>query len=117
MKLERILVGVDFSIQSADAAEWVARVFAPQAKLVLAHVVEAAEPSPSLSPYSYSPPAEVLLAPAFEEAEQKLHALAVRLDAGRARTIVLHPSASRLAPPENTDSLRSASCSASGSRP
>ena len=93
MKLERILVGVDFSAQSADAAEWAARVLGPQAKLVLAYVVEGAEPP--ITATAYAPPSDTSLSSAFDEAERKLHDLAVRLDSARIRTVVLRGNAAQ----------------------
>jgi len=41
--LGRVLVGVDFSRPALSAAEWVARDFAPEAELVLAYAIDAAE--------------------------------------------------------------------------
>ena len=93
MKLERILVGVDFSAQSADAAEWAARVLGPKARLILAYVVEASEPA--FSTTTYAPPADVTITSAFEEAERKLHELAVRLDSTRTRAVVLRGNAAQ----------------------
>ena len=42
MKLQRIVVGIDFSPSSLSAARWVAQVLAPDAEVVLTHVLEAA---------------------------------------------------------------------------
>jgi nucleotide-binding universal stress UspA family protein len=40
MQLEKIIIATDFSEPAAAAAEWVARYFAPAAKLVLVYVVD-----------------------------------------------------------------------------
>ena len=40
MKLERIVVAIDFSERSIAAAQWVARQFAPRSELVLVHALE-----------------------------------------------------------------------------
>ena len=42
MKLQRILVAIDFSPASIGAARWIAQVLAPDAEVVLTHVLEAA---------------------------------------------------------------------------
>lgn len=45
MKLERFVVGIDFSERSITAAQWVAGQFAPQSELVLVHALELPPPS------------------------------------------------------------------------
>ena len=40
MRIERIVVGVDFSRPGIDAATWVTRHFAPGAEFILAHIIE-----------------------------------------------------------------------------
>jgi nucleotide-binding universal stress UspA family protein len=44
MKLDKVLIAIDFSERSIAAAQWVARSFAPQAELVLVHVLELPPP-------------------------------------------------------------------------
>jgi nucleotide-binding universal stress UspA family protein len=44
MKLERIVVAIDFSERSIAAAQWVARHFAPKSELVLVHALELPPP-------------------------------------------------------------------------
>jgi nucleotide-binding universal stress UspA family protein len=44
MKLERIIIGIDFNASSIAAARWVAAHFAPSAELILAHCVFIPEP-------------------------------------------------------------------------
>jgi nucleotide-binding universal stress UspA family protein len=44
MKIERIVVAIDFSERSIAAAQWVARHFAPRSEIVLAHALELPPP-------------------------------------------------------------------------
>lgn len=44
MKLERVVIGMDFSEPSLAAARWVARHFAPEAEIILLHSLEIAQP-------------------------------------------------------------------------
>ena len=44
MKLERVIIAIDFSERSIAAAQWVARSFARQAELMLVHVLELPPP-------------------------------------------------------------------------
>lgn len=44
MKLERMVVAIDFSERSIAAAQWVARHFAPKSEIVLVHVLELPPP-------------------------------------------------------------------------
>jgi nucleotide-binding universal stress UspA family protein len=46
VKLERIVVGIDFSPPSFEAARWAARHFASGAEFVLAHVIAMPQPPP-----------------------------------------------------------------------
>ena len=46
MKLDNILIGIDFSAPSFQAAHWIARHVAPGADLVLAHVITIPEAPP-----------------------------------------------------------------------
>jgi nucleotide-binding universal stress UspA family protein len=46
MRIERVVVCIDFSTPSVDAARWVSRYFAPGAELVLAHVISIPEAPP-----------------------------------------------------------------------
>jgi nucleotide-binding universal stress UspA family protein len=46
MNINRLLVGIDFSAPSVEAAQWVARHFAPDAELVLLHVISTPNPAP-----------------------------------------------------------------------
>lgn len=40
MKLEKVIIAIDFSERSIAAAQWVARSFAPHTELMLVHVIE-----------------------------------------------------------------------------
>src|SRR4249919_2996777 len=40
MKIDKVVVGMDFSDVAVDTAKWVATVFAPEAELILAHALE-----------------------------------------------------------------------------
>lgn len=53
MKLERIVVAIDFSERSIAAAQWVARQVAPNAELILVHVLELPPPPRFLRGGSY----------------------------------------------------------------
>lgn len=44
MKLERVVIGMDFSEPALEAARWTAQHFAPDAELVLVHVIEFPQP-------------------------------------------------------------------------
>jgi nucleotide-binding universal stress UspA family protein len=46
MRISKVMVGLDFSEPSIAAATWVSRYFAPDAELILAHVIELAPPPP-----------------------------------------------------------------------
>lgn len=80
VKLERILVGVDFGEASMQAATWTARSFAPGAQLVLVHAIHVPEP-PGLLAGLY-PPAERTLETAKAGAEQKLRELSRAIATG-----------------------------------
>lgn len=67
--LDRILLGIDFSPGSLDAASWAARL-APDAELVLAHAVQIPRPpAPLRGPF---PAHEDLVSSAFDQATRRL---------------------------------------------
>jgi universal stress protein E len=70
VKLERIVVGIDFSQPSVEAARWVATVLAPQAELVLAHVIDIPQPPGVLR--ALAKPTDALESTAHEGADRKL---------------------------------------------
>lgn len=69
-----VLVGVDFSESSLDAARWSARHLAPGARLVLAHAVHIPQPPSFLR--SLYPSAETVVEDARRGAEVRLQELA-----------------------------------------
>lgn len=83
MKLERILIGIDFSEPSFEAAHWIARYVAPGAELLLAHVIAIPHPPPIVR--SRFPKRELLVATVREGAEKRLRDLAQALLPAQAR--------------------------------
>ena len=81
-RLDEILVAVDFTEPSISAAEWVAKIFAPEGKLLLAAVIEPPPPPPSLA--QRFPSTDSLVESAHAEMVQKLTDLADRIAPGRA---------------------------------
>jgi len=81
MRLNRVVVGMDFSKPAEDAARWVARDFAPGAELVLVHVV--AVPEPPRFFRGKFPPRETLVETAREGADRRLRELSTTLGAER----------------------------------
>lgn len=83
MTLDRIVVGIDFSPPSFEAARWVARHFAPEAELVLAHVIAIPEAPPVVR--SRYPRRELLVETLREGADARLRELARSLGTDRVR--------------------------------
>ncbi|HKG90926.1 MAG TPA: universal stress protein [Gemmatimonadaceae bacterium] len=84
MKIERIVIGTDFSAPSLEAARWTAAHFAPGAELVLVYAIYFPEPPRFLR--DRYPHVEELVETARKGAEERLRALArslVALGAGR----------------------------------
>jgi len=79
MKLERVVIGMDFSDHALDAARWTAQHFAPDAELILVHVVELPEP-PSFLRAAFPTPANVE-ENARHGAEQRLREVGIALGA------------------------------------
>ena len=46
MRIEKVVVGIDFSRPAIDAAQWVVQQLVPDAELILAHVIDL-PPTPS----------------------------------------------------------------------
>lgn len=84
MKLERIVVGVDLSEPSLDAARWTARHFAPEAEIVLVHAVELPE-FPSFAPDVFLPWHKEWATEEMERARAALADLRAELDGARVR--------------------------------
>lgn len=79
MTLERLVVGIDFSAQSVEAARWVANRFAPGAELVLVHVISIPEPSGIVQ--SRFPRRDLLIDTVREGAEKRLREISLSLNA------------------------------------
>jgi nucleotide-binding universal stress UspA family protein len=81
MKIERVVVGIDFSTPSVDAARWVSQYFAPGAELVLAHVISIPEPPPIVR--GKFPRRDLLIDTLREGAEKRLREISLSLGADR----------------------------------
>ena len=81
MKLERVVVGTDFSAPSIAAAQWVAGQFARGAEVVLAHVISI----PAVPPIVQSrfPRRDLLVDTVRAGADAKLREMSLSLAAGR----------------------------------
>lgn len=86
MKIEKVVVGVDFSRAALETAKWVAHHVAPDAELVLVHVLE--ERPPAFFPDTFPPPAAPTGAE-IEAAELGLRDLAKAVSAAGVRTKIL----------------------------
>jgi len=81
MKLERVVIGEDFSDPALAATRWAARHFALDAELFLVHVIEPARPPSYLK--DELAPSPAVVEDARREAEQRLRRLADELGPGR----------------------------------
>lgn len=81
MKLQKIVVGLDFSDASLAAAHWVATHLAPEAELLLVHAFTVAEP-PALIQARHTPLTD-LVANATRGALDRLREVADAIDRGR----------------------------------
>ncbi len=81
MKLERLVLGIDFSSPSVEAARWIAHQFAPGSELVLLHVISIPEPPPIIR--SRFPRHDLLIETVREGAEKRLREMSLSLNAGR----------------------------------
>ena len=79
MQLERIVIGIDFSPASIDAAQWVATHLAPRSELVLTHVIAVPEPAPSVA--APLPRRDPLVDTVREGAEHRLREIGRTLNA------------------------------------
>jgi nucleotide-binding universal stress UspA family protein len=70
MRIESVLVGMDFSASAVRAAQWVARFFAPNAAMTLVHVIDPPDRPPFASPFLPSP--DEVIAAAREDAELRM---------------------------------------------
>ncbi len=81
MRLDRVVVGMDFSKPAEDAARWVAREFAPGAELVLVHVVTVPEPPRFFR--GMFPPRAALIETARTGADRRMRELSTSIGAER----------------------------------
>ena len=73
MKLERVVVGIDFSDDSIATLEWTGRHLAPNAKLIIVHAIDVPEPPAFLR--GRFPPTEELIELARRGAGDRVRAL------------------------------------------
>lgn len=83
MKLERILISMDFSQPAIAGAKWVSEYFAPDAELTLLHVIE--PPDRPRFASGLLPPADVVEAVAREDAAMRMREVASYLTAREPR--------------------------------
>ena len=86
MRIEKVIVGIDFSRPATEAAQWVVQQFAPDAEIILAHVIDLPR-TPTFLRGVVSSDAE-LEASARNAAEPQLRELASFLTPARARTVI-----------------------------
>lgn len=85
MRLEKVVVAVDFSASSMAAARWTAEHLADEAEIVLTHCLELPS-APSLL-WEELPPHEVLIPQIRRKTEERLASLVTELEADRDRQI------------------------------
>jgi nucleotide-binding universal stress UspA family protein len=83
MTIMRMLIGMDFSDSAIAAAKWASQHFAPDAEMILAHVIEPAD-RPRFA-RSKLPPEDVIETSAREYATTRLREVATYLTSGTAR--------------------------------
>lgn len=81
MRLDRVVVGMDFSQPAEEAARWTARHFAPGAEIVLVHVVAVPEPPRFFK--GRFPPRETVIETARAGADRRMRELSTSLGAER----------------------------------
>lgn len=94
MKLERVVIGEDFSDPALAATRWAGRHFAPDAELFLVHAIEPARPPTYLEQELAPSPAAVERV--RSEAEQRLRRLADELGPERVRWEIREGRAERM---------------------
>src|SRR5688500_19405613 len=82
-RLDRVVVSVDFAEPSVTAARWVATHFAPEAEIILAHIIEP-PPATRASVMRY-PSMETIVGKVHVEVEIRLQRLCESIAPGRAR--------------------------------
>ncbi|MDF2775415.1 MAG: Universal stress protein uspA [Geminicoccaceae bacterium] len=86
MRVEKVVVGIDFSRPGIDAARWVMRHFAPDAEMIFAHVIDIPR-TPTFAPDSRTPRTEVDSS-VRGEVESRLRETAKLLGAEDVRTVI-----------------------------
>lgn len=86
MRIDKVIVGIDFSRPGTEAAQWVVQQFAPDAEIILAHVIDLPA-IPTFLRGVASPDAD-LEASARNAAEPQLRELASFLTPAHARTVI-----------------------------
>lgn len=81
MRLERVVVGMDFSLPAEAAARWTARHFAPGAEIVLMHAIAVPKPPRFFS--GKFPPRETVIETARAGADKRMRELSASLGADR----------------------------------
>ncbi|HEY9515693.1 MAG TPA: universal stress protein [Gemmatimonadaceae bacterium] len=81
MRLQRVVVGMDFSASAEAAARWTARCFAPGAELVLVHAI--AVPEPPRFFRGRFPPKDIVVESARVGADKRMRELSESLGAQR----------------------------------
>ena len=81
MKLDRLVIGIDFSVPSVEAARFVARHLFPGAEIVLVHAIAIPEPPPIVR--SRFPRRDLLVDTVREGAEKRLREISLSLNAER----------------------------------
>lgn len=81
MNIDRLVVGIDFSAASVDAARWVTHQFAPGAEIVLVHVISIPEPPPIVR--GKFARRDLLIGTVREGAEKRLREISLTLNAER----------------------------------
>ena len=81
MRLDRVVIGIDFSDHSIEAAQWVARQFGPSTELILVHAISIPQP-PAIIRSRY-PRRDLLLATIREGAEKRLRETSLTLNTTR----------------------------------
>ena len=105
MRIEKVVVGIDFSRPAGDAAQWIVKQFAPKAELILAHVVDLPRTPGFLQGVAASNAERETSAKTA--AEPRLQALASSLAPARVRTVIrtgrAHEELARLAAETGAD--------------
>jgi nucleotide-binding universal stress UspA family protein len=81
MKLERVVVGIDFSRPSVETARWVAQHLAPGAEIMLVHAIAIPEAPPILR--NRFPRRDLLIGTIRDGAEKRLRELSLSVNAAR----------------------------------